>query len=245
MKKFFICLLILFLSASAIFYIGWVQIKVKPDTIGIIVSKTNGIEDEPVVNGQFYWSKLFLLPTNAILKTFSVKPLNTEKTVSGQLPSGELYTSIYNSSNNFNYSFTFTISLSISPKAIVELFCQNKISDNEDLEKYLQGTADTIAQLATSYILEKSRENPKFLVESIRRDDLFRAIKVYNEFPQVDLQVFAVSQSKIPDFNLYSQLQNQFIQNQDKYFINSQEKSADKKPLDNQNNENFEDDSLS
>ncbi|MCR4741500.1 MAG: hypothetical protein K5866_01325 [Treponema sp.] len=245
MKKFFISILLLAIAASAVFYIGWVQIKVKADQIGIIISKTNGVEDQPVENGKFYWSKLFLLPTNAILKTFEVKPLNTEKTVSGQLPSGELYTSIYNSSNNFTYSFTYTISLSISPQAIVELFKENKISSNEDLQEYLQGAADTIAQLATNYILEKSRENPKFQVESIRRDDLFRAIKVYNEFPQIDLLVFAISQSKIPDFKLYSQLQNQFIQNQDKYFLNSESKSQDQNSLESQNNDNLDEDLIS
>lgn len=219
MKKFFVCLLLVALFAGFVFYLGWVQIKVKPQNVGVIISKTQGINKEPVVPGEFRWTNQFLLPTNAELKQFSIKPLFCQKVVSGQLPSGDLYTSIYNSGNNFSYKLAYSISVTVSPQAVVELYSTNRITNQDDFELYLNGAADTIAQLATNYILEKLRENSKFRPESIRRDDLFRALKIYNEFPEIELSEFAITESILPDFTLYTQLQNQFIQNQDKYFI--------------------------
>jgi len=221
MKKFFVCLLLVAAFAGFVFYLGWVQIKVKPDNVGVIISKTKGIDSEPVIPGEFRWAKEFLLPTNAQLKLFKINPVNCTRNVNGQLPSGELYTSVYNSGNSFRYDFDYTISLTVSPYAIIDLLEQNKITDQKDFEEYLNGAADTVAQLVTNYILDKQKENPAFRPESIRRDDLFRAVQIYKDFPEIELSVFAITKSIIPDFKLYSQLQNQFVQNQDKYFLAS------------------------
>ena len=96
MKKFLACVFILAVFTGAVFYVGWTQFRVKPDTIGIVVSKTSGVDEKPVLNGEFAWHWQFLLPTNATLKTFHIKPYSTQKTISGTLPSGEAYASIYN-----------------------------------------------------------------------------------------------------------------------------------------------------
>ena len=88
MKKFLACVFILAVFTGAVFYVGWTQFRVKPDTIGIVVSKTNGVDEKPVLNGEFAWHWQFLLPTNATLKTFQIKPVSVQKTISGCLPSG-------------------------------------------------------------------------------------------------------------------------------------------------------------
>ena len=155
MKKFLACVFILAVFSGVVFYFGWTQFRVKPDTIGIVVSKTNGIDDKPVLNGEFAWHWQFLLPTNATLKSFQIKPVNSKKTITGTLPSGDAYASIYGADGLFNYSFTFDISLTVSPEAVVELMKLNKITDDKDLTAYLEGAAGTLAQHAANYILSK------------------------------------------------------------------------------------------
>lgn len=214
MKKFFTSLFILAVFSGFVFYIGWTQIKVKPEQVGIVISKTHGINKEPVKNGKFSWNWQFLLPTNAQLKCFSIIPVNVNKTVTGQLPSGELYSALYSSSDTFDYRFEFTISLTVYPEAIVELMELNKITDTEDLQVYLNGAADYIAQLAADYYLKKSQENQHFRPESVRRDDLLRSIQIYNEYPEIELSTFALVSSKIPDFALYRKFQSQYLNNQ-------------------------------
>ena len=181
MKKFLACVFILAIFSGVIFYFGWTQFRVKPDTIGIVVSKTNGIDDKPVQNGEFAWHWQFLLPTNATLKTFHIKPVESVKTISGALPSGEAYAAIYGAEGLFNYSFTFDISLTVSPEAVVELM---------------------------NFILSKAQDNPDFRAESLRREEILRGIQIYKDFPEIDVSVFSIQNSKLPDYKMYKKIQN-------------------------------------
>ena len=208
MKKFLACVFILAVFSGVVFYFGWTQFRVKPDTIGIVVSKTNGIDEKPVQNGEFAWHWQFLLPTNATLKTFHIKPVDAVKTISGALPSGEAYAAIYGAEGLFNYSFTFDISLTVSPQAIVELMQLNKITDDSDLESYLEGAAGTLAQHAANFILSKAQDNPDFRPESLRREEILRGIQIYKDFPEIDVSVFSIQSSKLPDYKMYKKIQN-------------------------------------
>ena len=223
MKKFLACVFILAVFSCAIFYIGWTQFRVKPEQIGIVVSKTNGVDETPVENGVFSWHWQFLLPTNAVLRTFVIRPVSVEKKVTGALPSGDAYASIYNAGNLFDYEFDFTISLTVSPQAIVELLKLNKINDDTNLEEYLSHAGETIAQLAADYILRRASENPSFRAESLRRDELLRGIQIYKDFPEIDVSTFAITKSKLPDYEMYRKLrempldvtsENQELQNE-------------------------------
>ena len=208
MKKFLACLLILAVFTGLVFYAGWTQFRVKPDTIGIVVSKTSGVEQKPVLNGEFAWHWQFLLPTNTTLKTFQIKPVSIQKTVSGCLPSGEAYASIYGAEGLFDYSITYDIQLTVSPEAVVELMQLNKISDDESLVKYLEGAAGTLAQHATAYILNRAENNSSFRIESLRREELLRGIQIYKDFPELDVSVFSIQSSKLPDYNMYRKISN-------------------------------------
>ena len=208
MKKFLACVLILAVFTGAVFYVGWTQFRVKPDTIGVVVSKTSGVTPKPVLNGEFAWHWQFLLPTNAILKTFHIKPADIQKTISGCLPSGEAYASIYNAQGLFDYSFTFNIQLTVSPEAVVELMQLNKITDDSDLNTYLEGAAGTLAQHAAAYILNRAENNSSFRIESLRREEILRGIQIYKDFPELDVTVFSIQSSKLPDYNMYKRISN-------------------------------------
>lgn len=199
MKKFLAAVFILAVFGGIVFYIGWTQFKIKPENVGIVISKTDGIDKNPVENGKFSWHKQFLLPTNAILKSFSIKPVNIQKTVSGNTPQSN--------GADYSYSFDYSISLTVAPEVIPQLLEENKITDTEDLNAYLKNAADTIAQLSTEYMLKRYEENNSFRPESVRRDDLLRNIKIYNEFPEIDLTVFAVTRSILPNTNRNYSLQ--------------------------------------
>ena len=208
MKKFLACVFILAVFTGAVFYVGWTQFRVKPDTIGIVVSKTSGVDEKPVLNGEFAWHWQFLLPTNATLKTFHIKPYSTQKTISGTLPSGEAYASIYNAQGLFDYSITFDIQLTVSPEAVVELMELNKITDDADLAVYLEGAAGTLAQHAANYILSRAETNTAFRTESLRREEILRGIQIYKDFPELDVSVFSIQNSKLPDYNMYKRISN-------------------------------------
>ena len=208
MKKFLACVLILAVFAGFVFYTGWTQFRVKPDTVGIVVSKTSGVDEKPVLNGQFAWHWQFLLPSNATLKTFQIKPVSVQKTINGTLPSSEAYASIYGAQGLFDYSFTFDILLTVSPEAVVKLMQLNKVTDDTDLTAYLEGAASTLAQKAANYILTRAEGNPSFRTESLKREEILRGIQIYKDFPEIDVSVFAITSSKLPDYNMYKKISN-------------------------------------
>ena len=212
MKKFLISLFILIIFSAFVFFFGWTQYRVKPGEFGVVISKTNGIDETPIQNGEFSWYWQFLLPTNAILKTFSVQPIFVTKQIKGTLPSGEFYAS-FNQKETFDYSFEFSMSLTVSEQNVITLLKENKITTQNDLSQYVSNCADTIAQLAASFYLKKIQDNPNFRLESVKRDELLREIKFYEDCPLIELMNFSLVSSKVPDFELYDKLKLRFFEN--------------------------------
>ena len=212
MKKFLISLFILIIFSAVVFFFGWTQYRVKPEEFGVVISKTDGIDKTPVENGKFSWYWQFLLPTNAVIKTFNVEPVFVTKQIKGTLPSGDFYAS-YNPKETFDYSFEFSMSLTVSEHDVIQLLKENKISNQDDLQQFINHSADTIAQLAADFYLKKIQENPKFRLESVKRDELLRAIKFYEDCPLIELMNFSLISSKVPDFELYDKLKMRFFEN--------------------------------
>ena len=212
MKKFLISLFILIIFSAVVLFFCLKQYSVKTKEIGVVISKTDGIDETPVENGKFSWYWQFLLPTNAVIKTFNVEPVFVTKQIKGTLPSGDFYAS-YNPKETFDYSFEFSMSLTVSEHDVIQLLKENKISNQDDLQQFINHSADTIAQLAADFYLKKIQENPKFRLESVKRDELLRAIKFYEDCPLIELMNFSLISSKVPDFELYDKLKMRFFEN--------------------------------
>lgn len=203
--KNLICFLIFVIFCGVVFFTGWTQIKVKPDTIGIVQSKTGGINQKPVIPGQFSWHKEFLIPTNAEINKFKNQPFNTTKTISGKRTafSSENYSNI---KDILDYQFTFQISLSYTPDVLVNLINENIISNQEDLEKYLDGVSAYLAQRTANYFLQELNKNPDFRPEEIRLIDLLGYIGFYKEYPDFDVTVLALNNYKLPYYSIYDSI---------------------------------------
>ena len=182
--KNFICFLILLIFAGFVFFIGWTQIKVKPGTIGIVQSKTSGISSKIVIPGKFSWHKEFLIPTNAQIEKFEYKPYNGTKTITGKRGAGS------------EYSFTFQISLSYEPELISDLLTDNKISNQDDFQSYLEGVASYLAQRATDYLLVKFNQTPYYSPQSVTISELVSNIAFYKDYPDFDINVLALTDYK-------------------------------------------------
>lgn len=178
--KNFICFLILLVFGGFVFFLGWTQIKVKPGNIGVVQSKTGGVSKNLVIPGKFSWHKEFLIPKNAELQSFEYKPYNGTKTINGRRGSGD-------------FSFTFQISLSYEPELIVRLLQENRISNQEDFEIYLEGVASYLAQRASDLLISKFVQTPFFSPQSLTISELVSALAFYKEYPDFDINVLAIT----------------------------------------------------
>lgn len=211
MKKL-ICFIIIAVAAAFVFFTGWTQIKIKPDTIGVVQSKIKGVNPEAVVPGKFTWNWEFLIPTNAKLNVFDYKPYNHTKTITGTVSSGDAFSS----TDLLGYRFTYSVTLSYTPEAVVHLLSENSISCQEDLDLYLSNACDAICQKATNYYLNKVSEDSSFKPETIKREELIKGISSYTDFPDLDVLIIALTDYKLPNYVLYNKLQNQ-----NSYFTNT------------------------
>ena len=237
MKKFFVCLFIIAIFGSFVFTIGWTQIKIKPDTLGIVISKLHGIDSEIAQKGKFTFHKEFLLPSNARLIQFKNKPFFTEKTVSGSLPSADIY--VGNSLYDFSYSFTFEIEAHVEPEDIRNLMIKNLISDQESFDKYMEINLQAVAQETAAYYLSRASEDPLFLPESITIVDIYKKCRFNEKYPDFQIDVIALKNSKIPDYELYRNIRNRTLPE-----INKTNESQDSSSEDESEMENYTGDEL-
>ena len=178
--KNLICFLIVLIFAAFLFFVGWTQIKVKPGNIGIVQSKTSGISSKIIIPGKFSWHKEFLIPSNAQIEKFEYKPYNGTKTITGKRASTD-------------FSFTFQISLSYEPELIADLLQDNKISNQQDFESYLEGVAAYLAQRAADYLIVKFNQTPYYSPQSVTISELVSAIAFYKDYPDFDINVLALT----------------------------------------------------
>ena len=207
MKKrtsFFLSLIILLGFSGFVFYTGWTQFKVEPGNVGIVVSKTSGVNSNPVTHDKFSWSWEFLLPTNARLVVFTPKTLNFQKTVSGLLPSGSEYAKVFGGQTDFSYSFAFSIDAKASLERIASLLKAGEIQSQDDLEKLLDRRADDFASLAAQKILEAavSETGTDFSkAQGLLTKAVNEALAAQGAF--ADIQEATLKKFSLPDIALY------------------------------------------
>ena len=228
LKNLLACFVILLIFSGAVFFIGWTQIKIKPNCIGVLKSKTGGVLKEPVYPGKFSWHWEFLLPTNAELKIFEVKSYDINKSVSGMLPSGDVYSKVLKSNVSFNYDFDFEFSVQLTAETIVKLYSQLIISEQAGLERYIDQTCDSVAKMLAAEIIKKIEEEPKYHPDTLTRDDLKELSDFEKKYPEIQFNSVILKKSLYPDYSLYNKARSTYLSLLDKEILPSEkvEKSS-------------------
>jgi hypothetical protein len=200
--------------AAVVFFFGWTQFKVKAGTCGILISKTGGVNSDPVIPGQFSWHWESLIPTNAELRMFSTAPYTAVKTAEGTLPSAETYGSVYDTKPDFTYRFDFSVSARVDPQGIAELVKEGVVTDSSGLTAYLDSAYTVMANKASAYILDRAAANPSFRPESLKTSDILNGTGAAEIWPYIVFTDFSVTSAKLPDYTLYTNARDSYIQEQ-------------------------------
>jgi len=194
MKAFFIILLILVIAAGVVFYFGWIQIQLPPESYGVIFTKTSGYDPAVVRPGEFVWRWEKLVPTNLTLYRFDLRPRRVEVSFEHQLPSGDLYASVLPESPDFTIRGRLEVVFTIDPQALPGLVEEQKLTP-DSLDEFYDSAAERMAAQARRV----SSEN---LVFDPSMEDRLRA-ELADELP--DLRIVSLSSSgvEVPDMELY------------------------------------------
>ena len=208
-------IIVIVIAAIAVFFIGWIQLQVKSNSCTVMVTKTGGVYEKPILPGKFTWRWERLLPTNVQLRSFKLAPYTSKQTVSGELPSADIYSKQIKDNPDFSYTVTLQISISLSPEQLVALVKKNNFSTQEDLDSYLEGKSKIVAKKVMEYFIDKKVNDISF-VTNILSDSEIKDVVVKNksDFDGMTISNVEVISAKIPDMQLYSAAKDAFSQYQ-------------------------------
>lgn len=205
MKKFLISMFILIIFAGAVFFIGWGQFAVPAGSYGVMVSKTSGISQKTIVPGEFCWFWERLLPTNTSMRIFSIIPVTRTTTISGELPSADIYSPMLEGSPNFSYKFSVQTELMIKSNYLPNFVRRTDAKENEQLQEYLNQQGDLIAQEVIQYILSKSLDNANnLMLLATDTEELKTGINADSKFKDLEISNITVKTAQMPDTELYN-----------------------------------------
>jgi len=212
MKKFFIALIIILALAGTAFFFGWAQTGVPPDSLGVVRSKTHGIDPRPVKPGEFRWLWYKLIPANAKTVVFRLNTVYHDFTAKNSLPSGQFYSVFSGIDGNFSWEIGAVFSYNLRQEALVPLVAVHNIGTQEELaafEKDLSGQIE-------GFIIRHLAGGPEFtgqietlfLIEGLLQKGESSELnnEIYRKFPDITNFSLRVKSSGIPDFSLYRQL---------------------------------------
>jgi hypothetical protein len=231
MKKFFITLIILIIIAGTAFMFGWAQFSVPPGKYGVIYSKTHGIDQKFVQSGEFRWIWYKLIPTNVKISIFNLEHNNYPINFNSSLPSGETYVAFIGLTNtDFSWNLKGDLSFKLDPQMLVSVVSQNNITDQNDLDIYLQSVAQNIEVMLIRLLSSQGTDAARLerLMSGTPDAELNREIKT--NFPEICDFSIVIKSAKYPDFVLYRQLcsiYEAYLSNQREYTISSFGKRAE------------------
>ena len=209
--KFFACFFIILIFSGVVFFFGWTQFRIKPNQFGFVISKTCGIDKTPLEYGKFSWNWVFLIPKNAELLLFDLSPYYIQKKSSGTLTNSENYKKLFNEDLDFDFEISFDFKISVSKENITSLFENKVISNQSDLEKYIDSASQKVCDSLTSYFLTGKQKDFNFKPEMLSQKDFLAIAECEELFTNLDFSQISLISARLPDFEIYNKIRTEYI----------------------------------
>jgi len=208
LKRFFWNVFLLLVFGAVVFFVGWVSFLVKDGSCCIMTSKTSGVYGSPIKYGEFLWRWERLLPTNVTLTSYRLKDYSYVRSVSGELPSADLYSRQIEPRPDFSYDVTLNLKMSISPEEIYRLASEGKLSGGDvALEEYMESMSRLASSLIVARLIEREKLVDRELPISGVLDDNFVKECLSSgssNLRGISLDFVEVKNAKIPDIDVYN-----------------------------------------
>ena len=210
MRRFVLTMIILLLLGAAVFFVGWLPLRVKPGSYAVLVSKSGGVSELVVEPGVFRWSPLVFLPTNVRFVYFS--PVIAERLLelTGELPSAELYGAFMAGEPDFSYAISARLSAAAKPESLPELFKRWGVDDDEKLSAWLASEMDLAANELKA-LLARSHG------DADRLDEASLALAMSAGHPLLDIRGVRIVSVRQPDPELYDEARRLYASYMDSF----------------------------
>ncbi|MGL4982549.1 MAG: hypothetical protein ACRC4W_06840 [Treponemataceae bacterium] len=189
--------------AGFAFYFGYLQLHVPINSYGVLVSKTSGVFEKPIIKGDFLWRWEPLIPTNAQIRLFNTSPQQFSFEVKGELPSSKLYTDILagqslNEQSDFDYEIIFTADVSINPEQLPSLIEKNGMIDQNSMDSFLKTHAQHLSKT-----FEEEFVNSFLIDDNFVFDDFLDQLSLQSKYTSLNIADANIQIKKAPNKELY------------------------------------------
>jgi hypothetical protein len=208
MRKFLIVFFILLVLGGAGFFFGWVQLEVSPGSYGVMRSKTHGVDETLIRDGEFRWVWYKLIPANTDIQVYRLPRVERRINHRGVLPSVDVYTSFAVVDADFSYEFNAVLSFALDPDSLVSLIRERDIRGQDELDAYTASLGEDIESfiLRRMEYLGEDEDELRRIMETGASAALEREART--NFPSIRDFSCRISQIRFPDFRLYSRLRD-------------------------------------
>jgi hypothetical protein len=208
MKKFLVFLLILIILGGAGFFLGWAQLGVPHGAVGVMRSKTHGVDPVPVAEGQIRWVWYKLIPGNVKIISFKPKPVSRSFRLEGILPQAGIYRRFAGRDARFSWALSISYAFSFKESAFPKLVAEHALFDQDDLDVFTEQSAHSIEEFlksqlefpgSDSEIAEEKR------LKAIYENGTSPAITelITRTYPFIENPLIRFDAVQAPDFALY------------------------------------------
>lgn len=217
MKKFLISCLILLIFGLAVLIIGWGQFSIPAGSYAVMVTKTGGVNPNVIEPGKFSWYWERLIPTNVSMRVFSITPVSTTTTITGSLPSADIYSPMLEGSPDFSYNFTVETQILMKSNYLPTFVKQTNAQNNTELQEYLTQKSELLAKDAIQFLLDSSISTSENLVLlSTNTQAILDGINANKNYSNLEISDITIKTVHMPDTQLYNVAKSTYIDFQNK-----------------------------
>ncbi|MBI9104090.1 MAG: hypothetical protein JEY99_16865 [Spirochaetales bacterium] len=206
MKKFFrfILVIIILVILGGGFYLGWIQFDLEENDYAVAFTKTGGYSSQVLEPGKFIWMWQKLIPTNMKLHVFNLDPRKTTLSLSGTLPSGDIYREVLEGVPSFDYTFQFDLTYRLKPENLPAL-AEDGFLTPDNINGWFSQFEDNCTIKAVEYLQEQAVNKEFYGVKSGDSSLVEQKLAAYltDFFPEIDFMSIIPVKIVMPDVELY------------------------------------------
>ncbi|QEN07546.1 hypothetical protein EXM22_05915 [Oceanispirochaeta crateris] len=199
--------LIVLVFAAFVFYMGWIQIRIPEGVHALVYTKTGGYDNQLISPGQFVWRWENLFPGNMTLHFIELKNSREEYTMTGYLPSGELYGQYINRPEAFHYTFEVEYRFSIKDESFVSL-----IESGTYYSQLIEDRNQEYVAATNEIIQDFFKDQDSLNLEGISEAEKMLSLKISESDPRYQLNDLRIISYQYPDIELYEQTRAYFLE---------------------------------
>jgi hypothetical protein len=173
----------------------------------------NGYDEKVLKPGRFIWRWEALIPTNLKLHIYHIEPQQRELSVTGTLPSGDLYRNFFEGNPDFSYRITLILNFHLDPEALPRLAETENLTP-ENLDSYYERQLNAAMAQAVNILREKAEDPDFYTGQGIPKENLEDLIAGHlsRQIPEITLNSLLVKDVTVPDLTLYKKARDGYFE---------------------------------